>query len=207
MEASRRASGLPHGLQRGDVSEPRRDITLLLKRWQEGDEAAGEELWRTVYEELRIIARRCLRAERPDHTFQATEVVNEAYFRLAGQDRIDWQNRAQFYALAATSMRRILTDHARRRLTDKRGAGQRRITLNPTIAPQDEVDLVYLLDLDNALSHLEIVHPRQARVAELKTYVALKVDEIAALLDIAPATVKRDWAAARRFLDSRLNSG
>ena len=186
------------------MPESPQDITLLLEAWQSGHEEALEELLPAVYDELRRIARRYLYQERADHTFKSTDLVHEAYLRLVNQNRVEWQSRAHFYAIAATFMRRILADHARKRLAKKRGAQPRKITLNPAITPAKDSDLVYLVDLDEALSRLEADHPRQARVVELKAFVELSIDEIAEVLDIAPATVKRDWTAAKSYLADEL---
>lgn len=188
------------------VREPVSDITLLLDAWRGGDEHALEELLPAVYDELRKIARRHLYKERPDHSFKSTDLVHEAYLRLINQDRVEWQNRAHFYAIAATFMRRILADHARKKLTKKRGARHGKITLNPAIASAEEADLTYLVDLDEALVGLETEHPRQSRVVELKVFAELTIPEIADVLDIAPATVKRDWSAARSYLAAKLHA-
>lgn len=189
-----------------EVPEPVSDITLLLEEWRGGDEDALEELLPAVYDELRKIARQHLYKERAGHSFKSTDLVHEAYLRLINQDRVEWQNRAHFYAIAATFMRRILADHARKKLTKKRGERIGKITLNPAIAAADEADLTYLVDLDEALVRLEAEHPRQSRVVELKVFAELTIPEIADVLDIAPATVKRDWSAARSYLAAELHT-
>ena len=189
-----------------EVPEPVNDITLLLEEWRGGDEDALEELLPAVYDELRKIARQYMYKERADHSFRSTDLVHEAYLRLIHQDRVEWQNRTHFYAIAATFMRRILADHARKKLTKKRGARQGKITLNPAIAAANEADLTYLVDLDEALVRLEAENPRQSRVVELKVFAELTIPEIADVLDIAPATVKRDWSAARSYLAAELHA-
>lgn len=186
------------------MPESPQDITLLLEEWQAGNEEALEDLLPQVYDELRRIARRYLYHERADHTLKSTDLVHEAYLRLVNQNRVEWQSRSHFYAIAATLMRRILADHARKRLAKKRIAQAQKITLNPAITPSKDADLTYIVDLDEALTKLEAKHPRQSRVVELKVFVELTIDEIADVLEIAPATVKRDWAAAKSYLAEEL---
>jgi RNA polymerase sigma factor (TIGR02999 family) len=186
------------------MPQPRTDITLLLEEWQAGDERAHEELLAAVYDELRKIARRYLFKEPADHSFRSIDLVHEAYLRLIDQTRVHWQNRNHFYGIAATLMRRVLADYARKKLAIKRGAQHHAITLNHAVANTKEADLEYIFDLDEALARLEADHPRRARVVELKLFVELTIDEIADVLDIAPATVKRDWNAAKSFLADQL---
>lgn len=187
-----------------NMPQPRTDITLLLEEWQAGDERAHEELLAAVYDELRKIARRYLFKEPADHSFRSIDLVHEAYLRLIDQTRVHWQNRNHFYGIAATLMRRVLADYARKNLAIKRGAQHHAITLNHAVANTKEADLEYIFDLDEALARLEADHPRRARVVELKLFVELTIDEIADVLDIAPATVKRDWNAAKSFLADQL---
>lgn len=191
---------------RDSVADSTEHITLLLERWQQGDEEALDELLPAVYDELRLIARRHLVKERADHSFQSTDLVDEAYLRLIEQNRVDWQGRAHFYGIAANFMRRILVDHARKRLAKKRPPQGRKVTLVPEITPGQDQDLAYLIDVDEAISKLAEVQPRQARVVELKFFVEMTNDEIATVLEVAPATVKRDWQRARSFLAERLGA-
>lgn len=179
-------------------------ITQLLQEWRAGDQEALDDLLPVVYQELRVMARHHLRRERPDHSFRSTDLVHEVYLKLVQQERVDWQSRAHFFALAATFTRRILVDHAKKRLAEKRRAQRHKITLNPELTAGRDVDLGYLVDVDAALERLAADHPRSARVVELKFFVELNIEEIATVLEIAPSTVKRDWQQARSFLAREL---
>jgi RNA polymerase sigma factor (TIGR02999 family) len=156
-----------------------------------------------VYEELRRLARRRLWHERPDHTLQSAALVNEAYLRLVRQGTPQWQNRAHFLGVAAQLMRQILVDHARNRLAAKRGAGAPKLALDPELAPaqKQEIDLVAL---DAALSKLAAMDPQQGRLIELRFFGGLSIEETAVVLGISPATVKREWATARAWLQREL---
>jgi len=180
------------------------EITQLLQRGQGGNRDAFDRLILLVYEELHALASRQLvrewRADRP----QATAVVHEAYVRLVGQ-RIEWQNRGHFFAIAAQLMRRILVDHARRRMRLKRGAGTAAVEIEETLpAAAPPVDTADTLDLDRSLQKLEQLHPDQVRIIELRFFDGLTVEETAAALNISPATVKREWAIAKRWLRREL---
>jgi RNA polymerase sigma factor (TIGR02999 family) len=174
-------------------------VSKLLENWRDGDEGAREALIPLVYDELRRLARRHLRRERPDHTLQSAALVNEAYLRLIRQEQPQWQNRAHFFGVAAQLMRHILVDHARNRAAAKRGAGAPRLTLDPEYAlPQGrDVDLVAL---DDALNQLAALDPQQSRVVELRFFGGLSIEETSIVLGISPATVKREWATARAWL-------
>jgi RNA polymerase sigma factor (TIGR02999 family) len=178
-------------------------INKLLADWGRGDEVARDELIPVVYDELRRLARRRLRSERPDHTLQSAALVNEAYLRLARQNTPQWQNRAHFFGVAAQLMRHILVDHARNRLAAKRGAGAPRLTLEPELAPAREsgVDLVAL---DDALGKLAALDAQQARLIELRFFGGLSINETSVVLGISPATVKREWVTARAWLRREL---
>ncbi len=156
-----------------------------------------------VYEELRRVARRHLRNERQDHTLQSAALVNEAYLRLARQKTPPWQNRAHFFGVAAELMRQILVDHARRHLAAKRGAGVTRLTLEPELAHSAKAD-VEVLALDVALEKLSDMDARQGRLVELRFFAGLSIEETAVVLDVSPATVKREWLAARAWLKREL---
>ncbi len=173
-------------------------VTELLANWGRGDQHAREALIPLVYDELRRIARRYLRRERPDHTLQSAALVNEAYLRLAHHESLQSQNRAHFFGVAAQVMRHILVDHARNRFAAKRGAALR-ISVDPQIAlPQkQEMDLIRL---DDALKRLAILDGRQGQIVELRFFGGLSIEETAAALNISPATVKREWATARAWL-------
>lgn len=185
-----------------EEQQSQHEVTRLLSGFQQGDTEATEQLMRVVYSELHDLAELYMRRERPDHTLQPTALVNDAYLRLLGQREISWQNRSHFFGIAAQAMRRILVDHARKSLARKREGGER-ITLDESVAAQSE-DPVDLISLDNALEKLSSVDERYARVVELRYFSGLGIEETAAVLDIAPATVKRDWAFARAFLQREL---
>jgi RNA polymerase sigma factor (TIGR02999 family) len=176
-------------------------VTAELRAWRAGDLAAGERLLGQVYLELKKIAAAELRRERSGHTLQPTALVHEAYLRLIGQTRIDWRDRAHFFGLAATMMRRVLVDHARARLAAKRRPEEPSPLLpEPTTAARP----VEILDLDRALDRLAERFPRQARVVELRYFAGLELEQIAAALGISDRTVKRDWRFARAFLIAEL---
>jgi RNA polymerase sigma factor (TIGR02999 family) len=180
-------------------------VTALLRAWTEGDECARDRLLPIIYDELHRRAAACLRRERRDHTLQPTALVNEAYLRLVDQHLV-WQNRAQFLGVAAQMMRRILVDHARRRKMAKRSGRWLRITLDERVAEVREPD-VELLDLDAALTRLAEFDSRKSRIAELRFFAGLSLDETAHVLDLSAATVKRDWQAARAWLFAALRKG
>ena len=176
---------------------------MLLRAWREGDETALDALMPLVHEELRRIARRCLYGERPNHSVQATELVNEAYLRLVDVQHVDWQNRTHFLAMSARLMRRVLVDLARTRGADKRGAGAVRVTLDDAViggvAPEADV-----IRLDDALYALAALDERKSRVVELRFFGGLTVDETALALQVSSKTVLRDWEFARAWLQREL---
>jgi RNA polymerase sigma factor (TIGR02999 family) len=180
-------------------------VSKLLRNWGQGDQAAREALIPLVYDELRRLARRHLRRERPDHTLQSAALVNEAYLRLIRQDQPQWQNRAHFFGVAAQLMRHILVDHARHRAAAKRGAGAPRLALDPEVALPRERE-VNLVALDDALTQLAVLDPQQGRVVELRFFGGLSIEETAVVLGISPATVKREWATARAWLQREMKS-
>jgi RNA polymerase sigma factor (TIGR02999 family) len=179
------------------------DVTALLVAWSDGDEGARTPLIEAVYGELRRLARGYLQRERRDHSLPPTALVHEAYMKLVDQRRVRWQNRSQFFAIAAHVMRRLLVDHARARLALKRGAGARVPfdDIDPASGPPD----VEVLALDAALERLAAEYPRQSQLVELRFFGGLNVEEIAAVLGVAPITVKRDWALARAWLFREVN--
>lgn len=182
------------------------DVTDLLLRWKDGGEAVREELLELVYDELRRVAGAQLRAERRDHTLQPTALVNEAYLRIVDQTRVQWQNRAHFFAVSARLMRRILVDHARRTTAAKRGGGVSPVRIE-SIEPGVSAGDVDLVDLDLALDRLAERDERLASVVELRYFAGLSVEETAESLAISPATVKREWATARAWLHRELDGG
>ena len=174
------------------------DVTQLLQAWRGGDRAAFDALIPLVYDDLHRLAQSCLRRERPGNAFQATALVNEAYLKLANQCRAEWQNRAQFFAVAALVIRRILVDEARKQDAAKNGGGVPHVTLSDSIAVRNEP--VDVLALDEALERLATLDARQAQIIELRYFAGLGVAETGETLDISPATVKREWSSARAWL-------
>ena len=175
------------------------EITKLLKAWSSGDEAALGRLAEQVYAELRLVARRYLRSERPDATLQTTALVHEVYLRLVEVTKVEWRERAQFFAMAAQMMRRILVDAARARCADKRGGKAPKLNIEETAVLSPAPDR-RILALDEALTAFSLVAPRQARVVELRYFGGLTEDEIAAALKISPRTVRRDWDLSKAWL-------
>jgi len=183
-----------------------RDVTALLRELAAGRPEALDRLIPVVYEELQRIARGQLRRERADHTLSTSALVHEAYLKLVDVRQVDWQNRVHFFAMAARVMRRVLIDFARARKREKRGDGAVHVTLREaTDMPVDGPE--GLLDLDDALQRLEARSARQCRVVECRCFAGLTVDETAEALDVSTATVKRDWAFARAWLNRELRDG
>jgi RNA polymerase sigma-70 factor (ECF subfamily) len=189
------------------MEEPRpAQVTVLLKSWRQGDSSALDRVAEIVDRELRRLAGSYLRRERPGHTLQPTALVNEAFMRLMGQaDRVDWESRSQFIAIAARHMRQILVDHARRHRAAKRGAGLTLISLDdaPASTPPPSTDL---LALDEALEQLAAVDPRKARAMELKYFGGLEMAEIASALNLSIKTVEKDVRLAGAWLRAALSS-
>lgn len=181
------------------------NVTLLLRQAREGDRAALDELVPIVYQELRRVAAHQLRHEGHRLTIQPTALVHEAYLRLVDNPRIQWQDRAHFFAVSAQMMRRILVDHARARDAQKRGRGVTHVTLDHAgeeAAQQQQ--LIDILILDETLHRLEAIDPRQAQVAELRLFAGLTVDETATALGVSARTVKSDWQMARAWISREL---
>jgi RNA polymerase sigma factor (TIGR02999 family) len=182
------------------------NVTGLLHELAEGRPEALADLVPLVYGELQQLAKRHLRGERTDHTLSPTGLVHEAYLRLIDMQRVNWQDRAHFFAMASRAMRRILIDHARSRMRQKRGGEIARVTLDEELVAADQ-DALEWLALDEALERLEAVSERACRVVECRVFTGLEVEETARALDISEATVKRDWAFARAFLNQSLEAG
>jgi RNA polymerase sigma-70 factor (ECF subfamily) len=183
--------------------EPQR-LTQLLVAWSDGDQKALDELFPLVYDELRQMARRQMRRERPGHTLRTTALVNDAYLRLVDQREVRWQNRAHFFAIAAQMMRRILVDHARAKRYEKRGGGAAHVPLEEAavLAQGKEAEIIAL---DEALVALAEIDPRRARVVELRYFGGLSNEEIAEVLKVSSNTVTRDWNMARAWLYQELS--
>ena len=179
------------------------EISRILAAVRDGDRDAFGAIFPLVYGELRRMARHRMRGERPGHTLSPTALVHEAYMKLAGLERIEWQNRAQFFALAAQAMRQVLVDHALSRKAQKRGGGQVHVTLDEGVGghapPTEEI-----LALDEALRRLEEIDERRAKVVVCRFFAGMEVEETAAALDVSVATVKRDWSFARAWLNREL---
>jgi RNA polymerase sigma factor (TIGR02999 family) len=180
--------------------------TELLRAWSQGDKSAFERLVPLVYEELHRLARRYMRQERPDHTLQATSLVNEAYLRLIDVNRVEWRDRAHFLAVAAQMMRRILVESARNRRRQKRGGGAVHLNLDEVqeLPDSKEHDVVGLSD---ALSGLATFDARMSQVVELRFFGGLTVDETAEVLNVSPETVMRDWKTAKAWLLREIRRG
>ncbi|HTC32094.1 MAG TPA: sigma-70 family RNA polymerase sigma factor [Bryobacteraceae bacterium] len=174
------------------------DISVLLRAWTGGDQGALERLTPIVYQELHRLARRYMQGERTGHSLQTTALVNEAYTRLVDYKRMQWQDRAHFFAVSAQLMRRILVEHARRRNL-KRGGGVQHLPLEAaaTVAGEDDTDLVAL---DDAMNTLARIDPRKVQVVEMRFFGGLSVEETAEVLKVSAVTVKREWKAARAWL-------
>lgn len=180
-------------------------VTQLLSRWNQGDSAARDALVSIVYQELRRVARKCLASQPSDHTLQPTALVHEAYLRLVNAGSVNWQGRVHFFAVAATIMRHILVDHAR-----KHSAKKRNCTLTLLVeegigsTKTRELDL---LALDDALQKLAVLDPRQSRIVELRFFGGLSIEETAEVVEISPATTKREWATAKLWLHDAITAG
>lgn len=182
------------------------DVTVLLRAWHGGDQAALARLAERVYAELHRVAHRYMRDERRPDTLQTTALINETYLRLADVATVEWRDRAQFFALAAQMMRRILVDAARARGAQKRGGDATQVTLDDAAVAPLEPDRS-ILALNDALTAFAQTAPRQAKVVELRYFGGLDENEIAAVLEISPRTVRRDWDIARAWLLRELNPG
>jgi RNA polymerase sigma factor (TIGR02999 family) len=175
------------------------EVTQLLKAWGSGDDKALEQLTPVVENELHRLAHHCMARENPGHTLQTTALVNEVYLRLVDIHAVSWQDRAHFFAISARMMRRILTDFARSRHYQKRGGGAVQVTLDEAlvVTPEKHADIIAL---DQALTQLAALYPRQSQVVELRFFGGLEVEEAAEALKVSPETVKRDWRFAKSWL-------
>ena len=191
--------------EEGLTDEAAGEVTALLRAWGRGDLHARDELLPLVYEELRRRAAAYLRRERADHTLQPTALIHEAYLRLVGQRRMAWQNRAQFFGVAAQMMRRILVDHARAQQAAKRPGAGMKVTLDEDAGRAKSVDCNLLL-LNQALSELAAFDPRQAQIVELRYFGGLAEHEVAEVLAMSRSTVTREWQTARAWLYRRMTA-
>lgn len=182
------------------------EVTGLLIRWSQGDESALELLLPLVYDECRNIAARQLRHERPDHTLDSTALVHELYLRLVDQRRTTWENRAQFFGIAARLMRRILVDYARARQAKKRGGSRIFVSLDAVGEQIADTRAADVLAIDEALDQLATLDPDQRRIVEMRFFAGLTVEETAHVLGRSPRTVKREWRLAKAWLHRELLS-
>lgn len=182
-----------------------KEVTELLRRWSRGDSGALDQIVPELYQQLRAAARKRLANERAGHSLQPTDLVHEAFLRLDGYGRIDWQDRAHFLAVAARVMRRVLIDRARRRNAEKRGGPADAVTLTERGAPRESVE-VEVLALHQCLERLAEQDPRQAEIVELRYFGGLTHEEIAGVLGVSVPTVKREWRVARLWLRRELES-
>jgi RNA polymerase sigma factor (TIGR02999 family) len=192
-------------------TDARHDVTELLVRWNQGDVAARDALIPIVYDELRRVAKKKLARQRSDHTLQATALVHEAYLRLVNRKAAQWRDRTHFFALASQMMRQILVDHARTRNAAKRGGGAVTVVLDDEAGAENagaekKINLD-LLDLDAAIKGLASLDPRQAQLVELRFFGGLSIEEAASVVNISPATAKREWTTARVWLHHAMESG
>ena len=185
---------------------PQQGVTELLVAWGEGDKAALDELMPVVYDELRRLAQNYLSGERQGHTLQTTALVHEAYLRLIDQRSVNWQNRAQFFGIAAQMMRRILINHANDRNAKKRQGYATKVSLDDVISLFEKRELD-LMALDEALTDLAALDPQQTQIVELRFFGGLTIDEVSEVLGISPATTKREWDSAKLWLRRQLSSG
>ena len=183
------------------------EITVLLNEISDGNERAVDKLLPLVYGELRKLAQWQLKGERADHTLNATAIVHEAYIKLVDQRQVTWQNRAHFMAIAAQAMRRILIDYARSKMAEKRGGGQPIVTLNEELMNRGDARAEELVMLDSALDKLHQHDERQSKIVEFHFFAGLTHEEIAEVLKVSVATVRRDWRMARAWLSVQLGEG
>ena len=180
--------------------ETSHDVTKLLLQWSKGDELARDDLFPLVYRELHRIAHRYLSREYASNTLQTTALVHEAYLKLVDQTRVQWQNRAHFFGVAAQAMRRILVDNARRRLAEKRGSGAEKISLEDNMIDVSDEKVSELIDLDEALNKLSRLDPQKSRLVELRYFGGLSIEETAEVLGVSKATANRHWRTAKAWL-------
>ena len=187
------------------VAPSPKEVSRLLVDWGNGDDAALAELIPLVYEELRRLAGRYMRRESPGHTLQTSALVNEAYLRLVDQTRVQWQNRAHFFGVAAQLMRRILVDHARSRSRAKRGGRAQKVSLAEQAVVTKEV--VEVIALDDALKNLAEMDLRKSQIVEMKFFGGLTTEEVAEVLKVTSRTVEREWRKAKAWLNRAINKG
>jgi RNA polymerase sigma factor (TIGR02999 family) len=181
------------------MSASEEEVTDLLRKWRNGDEAALDKLTPLVYDELHRLAHKYIRRERPGHTLQTTALVNEAYVRLVDQSRVDWQSRSHFFGVAAQVMRHVLVDYARQQSAAKRGGESRKLDLDEGLIVSQE-RAAELIALDEALKELNELYPRRSRVVELRYFGGLNNKEASEILNVSETTIERDWRFAKAWL-------
>jgi len=189
------------------ADEPPEDVTALLARWSRGDSDALDALMPIIYAECRRIAARQLALERRDHSLDPTALVHELYLRLVDQQRASWENRAQFFGVAARLMRRVLVDHARARHAEKRGGDAVFVSLDAAADTPDDSHVADVLAIDEALERLAAHDPEQVQIVELRYFAGLTVEETARVVGRSPRTVKREWRLAKAWLYQELRGG
>jgi RNA polymerase sigma factor (TIGR02999 family) len=189
----------------GEVSDDQQDITRLLLAWREGEESALDELMPIVYDQLKQLAAAYMRRQKPGHSLQTIDLVNEAYMRLIDSNRVNWQDRNHFYAIAAQIMRRLLVDSARKRNSQKRGGGRAQVTLDDNINATVGSDADFVA-LDDAMKLLAELNPRHSKIIELRYFGGLTEEQTAEVLGVSARTVRRDWTLARAWLYRELTN-
>ena len=187
------------------MTTPSHNVTQLLVAWGNGDEAARDQLMPLVYDELHRLAHQYMNRERPGHTLQTSALVNEAFLRLIDQREVHWQNRSQFFGIAAQMMRRILVDYARNRHYAKRGGNAQQVSLDENLIVSDERS-AEIVALDDALKSLEIIDQRKSQIVELRFFAGMSIDETAEALRVSPGTVMRDWTLAKAWLRKEMTA-
>jgi RNA polymerase sigma-70 factor, ECF subfamily len=181
------------------------DVTQLLVAWNDGDQAARDELMSVVYQELHRLAHQYMKRESPGHTLQTSALVNEAFLRLIDQTKVRWQNRAHFYGIAAQMMRRILVDYARSRGYAKRGGGAQQISFDEALIVSDDRS-AEIVGVHEALERLSAIDPRKGQIVEFRFFTGLSIEETARILGVSPGTVMRDWTLAKAWLHREISS-
>ncbi len=194
----------PQAVERMSAPQEGQDVTQLLQSWSDGNRQALADLLPLVYDELRRLAASYMRFEAPGHTLQATALVHEAYMRLINQREVHWKSRAHFFGIAAQMIRRILVDHIRATRAQKRGSGFAALSLDEALGVSEKKNWE-IMALDDALKTLAKFDPQQAKIVELRFFAGLSIEETAAIVGISPATVKRDWVAAKAWLFRELS--
>lgn len=189
------------------TKNPQNEITEILSKAVKGDESAAVKLTPLVYEQLHLLADRYFKQQKPSHTLQPTALVHEAYMKLVKTSKPDWRSQAHFFSVAAKAMRQILMDHARRKRAAKRGVKPQRVTLSGLGTPNTDECQIDLIALDEAMTKLADLSPRQCRIVEMRFLAGMEMDEVGKVLDLSERQVYREWRAAKAFLQIELTRG